>query len=80
MASAEEIMLAPQFDGLAAVVRALISELAANNAELRQRLAREAGSDIREKTKSFENEAARNVMLLTAARICGLPAGFLVGQ
>jgi hypothetical protein len=80
MASAEETMLAPQFDGLAAVVRALISQLADDDAELRKKLARAAASDIREKTKDFENEAARNVMLVTAAHTCGVPAGFLVGQ
>ena len=80
MGSIEEVALAPQFDGLAAVVRALVSELAANDVELRKRLARSAASDIRDRTANFEDETARNIMLLTAARTCGLPAGFLIGQ
>jgi len=80
MGSIEELVLAPQFDGVAAVVRALISELATNDKELRKRLARAAGSDIRDKTKDSTDEATRNIMLLTAARTCGLPAVFLVGQ
>ena len=73
-------MLTPMFDGLAAVVRALISELADNDPALRERLARAAGADIREKTADHKNEAARNIMLLTAARTCGVSEGVLVGH
>jgi hypothetical protein len=36
MASSEEMLLAPQFDGLAAVVRAIVSEIAADDTGLRQ--------------------------------------------
>jgi hypothetical protein len=79
MTSAEQ-MLAPQFDGLAAVVRAIVAELAADNIGLREKLARRAAADIRARTKDFKNEAACNVMLATAAITCGVPIGLLAGQ
>jgi hypothetical protein len=71
--------LALQFDGVAAVVRALISELTAKDTELPKRLARAAGSEMRERMKDSQKEA-RDIVLLTVARTCGLPAGFLIGQ
>ena len=75
----EELLLAPQFDGLAAVVRALVSELAERDEGLRRKLALAAAADIRAKTESV-SEAARNIMLVTAARTCGVPFGLVAGQ
>jgi hypothetical protein len=72
--------LSLQFDGVAAVLRALVSELTAKDTELPKRLARAAGSEIRERMKDPKEEAARNVILTVAAHTCGLSAGFLVGQ
>jgi hypothetical protein len=80
MASSEEMLLAPQFDGLAAVVRAIVSEIAADDTGLRQKLARAAAADIRKRTTDLKSEAARNVMLATAAITCGVPIGLLAGQ
>jgi phospholipase/lecithinase/hemolysin len=80
MPSVEEVTLAPQFDGVAAVVRAIVSELAAADDGLRQKLARAAAADIRARTPDLRNEAARNVMLATAAITCGVPIGLLAGQ
>ena len=80
MPSSTELMLAAQFDGLAAVLRSLISELDSTNAGMRQKLARSAAADIRERTKDLKSDAARNVMLATAAITCGVPIGSLAGQ
>jgi hypothetical protein len=80
MPSSTEIMLAPQFDGLAAVLRAILSELDSGNNGLRQELARRAGADIRARTKDFKNDEARQVMLATVAITCGVPIGLLAGQ
>jgi hypothetical protein len=80
MESKEVLALTLQFDGVAAVVRALVSEFAAKDAELPKRLARAAGSDIRERMKDPKEEAACKVVLAVAAHTCGLSAGFLAGQ
>jgi hypothetical protein len=80
MESKEVLALTLQFDGVAAVVRALVSELATNDAGLRNRLARVAGSDIRERMKDPKQEMARTIMMTVAAQTCGVPAGFLIGQ
>jgi hypothetical protein len=80
MPSSTEVMLAPQFDGLAAVLRALIAELATDNDDLRKKLARAAAADIRAKVPDQKHEAARNVMLAVAAITCGVPIGSLAGQ
>jgi hypothetical protein len=80
MESTEEMMLTPQFDGLAAVIRAIVSELAEDNTGLRQKLARAAAADIRNRTQGLKSDAFRNVMLATAAITCGVPIGSLAGQ
>jgi hypothetical protein len=80
MPSGEQAVVAPLLDGLEAVVRALISELAADDSDLPKRLARVAGADIRKRTIDLKDQAARDVMLLVASRVCGLPFGSLAGQ
>jgi septal ring factor EnvC (AmiA/AmiB activator) len=80
MSSSTELMLAPQFDGLAAVLRALVSELESANTGVRQKLARAAATDIRARMKDANRDAARDVMLATAAITCGVPIGSLAGN
>lgn len=82
MATHEELVLAPQLDGLAASVRALISEYLEEHhgEDLRRRMALKAAADIRSKTDGAELEDARNLMLLTVARTFGVPAGVVLGQ
>ena len=78
MSVPEELFLSPQFDGLAAVVREIVSELAASDAGLRKKLALAAGANIR--ALELKSEAFRGIMLRTAAVACGVPVGLLAGQ
>jgi hypothetical protein len=80
MASLEEMALAPQMDGVAAVVRAIVSELATADEGLRRKLALKAGADIRKRMADAKSEASRNIALLIAANTCGVPHGLLTGQ
>jgi hypothetical protein len=80
MPSPTEIMLAPQFDGLAAVLRAIVSELETDQSGIRQKLARAAATDIRSRMKDANRDAARDVMLATVAITCGGPIGSLAGN
>ena len=73
MAMIEEKSLAPFYDGLEAVVRALVSELATENPNLRKRLALAAAANIRENAKGVKSDAAQGIMLIVAARVCGVP-------
>jgi hypothetical protein len=75
MPSSTELLLAPQFDGLAAVLRALISELESTNTGTRQKIARAAAYDIQKRMKDSNRDMARDIMLYTIATTCDLPIG-----
>jgi hypothetical protein len=82
MSTHEELTLAPQFEGLAAAVRALISEYLEEHQgeDLRRRMALKAAADVRSKTADAEMKSARDAMQLTVARTFGVPAGVLIDQ
>jgi hypothetical protein len=77
-----ELALATQFDGLAACVRAVVSELikSTQDENLRQRLALAAAADIRSKTSAADLKAAQDLMLATVARTFEIPIGRIAGQ
>lgn len=73
MSALEEILLAPQFDGLVSVVKTLVSALTNDDEELRRKFAYAAAQDVRTRSEGVKSDASKNVMLLMVATACGVP-------
>ena len=85
MTSVEELLLAPQFDGLAASVRALVRQMSTGfSAEARlefvMELARDAAADVRARTADPAMAKAQKVMLATIANTFEVPVGTVLGN